>query len=41
LYNDDEAGLFAGMEYDQDDEEADKIYESIDEKMDERRRKWR
>lgn len=35
---DNEVGLFAGIQYDQDDDEADKIYESIDEKMDERRK---
>lgn len=35
---DNEYGLFAGTTYEQDDEEADKIYESIDDAMDSRRR---
>ncbi|KAG8983104.1 hypothetical protein FRB94_009193 [Tulasnella sp. JGI-2019a] len=35
---DNETGLFAGMVYEADDEEADNIYESVDAKMDERRR---
>ncbi|KAF9546672.1 hypothetical protein CPC08DRAFT_648976 [Agrocybe pediades] len=35
---DNEYGLFAGTTYEQDDEEADKIYESVDEAMDSRRR---
>ncbi|ORX89923.1 hypothetical protein K493DRAFT_288684 [Basidiobolus meristosporus CBS 931.73] len=35
---DNETGLFASIPYDEDDEEADKIYEAIDAKMDERRR---
>ncbi|KAG8948971.1 hypothetical protein FRC04_009172 [Tulasnella sp. 424] len=38
---DNETGLFAGMVYEQDDEEADKIYEDVDARMDERRRKRR
>ncbi|GAA98462.1 uncharacterized protein L969DRAFT_87027 [Mixia osmundae IAM 14324] len=33
-----ETGLFAGMVYEKDDEEADKIYELVDARMDERRR---
>ncbi|KAI0393276.1 PRP1 splicing factor [Xylariaceae sp. FL0594] len=35
---DNEVGLFAGGIYDQDDDEADRIYHEIDEKMDKRRR---
>ncbi|ESK96430.1 mrna splicing factor (prp1 zer1) [Moniliophthora roreri MCA 2997] len=35
---DNEYGLFAGTAYEQDDEEADKIYESVDAAMDARRR---
>ena len=35
---DNETGLFAGGIYDKDDEEADKIYQEIDEKMDKRRK---
>ncbi|KAK9898421.1 hypothetical protein P389DRAFT_166923 [Cystobasidium minutum MCA 4210] len=35
---DDETGLFAGTPYDQDDQEADNIYEAVEKKMDERRR---
>ncbi|KDR68393.1 hypothetical protein GALMADRAFT_78691 [Galerina marginata CBS 339.88] len=35
---DNEYGLFAGTTYEQDDEEADKIYEGVDEAMDSRRR---
>lgn len=35
---DNEYGLFAGTTYEQDDEEADKIYEQVDEAMDARRR---
>lgn len=35
------AGAFAVSEYDQDDREADKIWEEIDEHMDQRRRKER
>ncbi|KAG8788064.1 hypothetical protein FRB91_008696 [Serendipita sp. 411] len=35
---DNETGLFAGMVYEADDEEADRIYESVDAKMDERRK---
>ncbi|KAF8958681.1 PRP1 splicing factor, N-terminal-domain-containing protein [Flammula alnicola] len=35
---DNEYGLFAGTTYEQDDEEADKIYELVDEAMDSRRR---
>ena len=33
-----ETGLFAGTPYDADDQEADNIYESVERKMDERRR---
>ncbi|KAF5317686.1 hypothetical protein D9619_012531 [Psilocybe cf. subviscida] len=35
---DNEFGLFAGTTYEQDDEEADRIYEQVDEAMDSRRR---
>ena len=35
---DNETGLFASAPYEEDDEEADKIYEAIDSKMDERRK---
>ena len=35
---DNEYGLFAGATYEQDDEEADKIYDSVDRNMDSRRR---
>ncbi len=35
---DNEYGLFAGMTYEQDDEEADKIYELVDQAMDSRRK---
>ena len=35
---DNEYGLFAGTTYEQDDEEADKIYDSVDEAMDSRRK---
>ncbi|KAF2747095.1 pre-mRNA-splicing factor prp1 [Sporormia fimetaria CBS 119925] len=36
---DNEVGLFSsGMNYDQDDDEADRIYQDVDEKMDKRRR---
>ncbi|KIJ93573.1 hypothetical protein K443DRAFT_684462 [Laccaria amethystina LaAM-08-1] len=35
---DNEYGLFAGTTYEQDDEEADKIYEQVDEAMDSRRK---
>jgi pre-mRNA-processing factor 6 len=35
---DNEYGLFAGTTYEQDDEEADKIYDDVDQKMDSRRR---
>ncbi|KAG5652943.1 hypothetical protein H0H81_003019 [Sphagnurus paluster] len=35
---DNEYGLFAGTTYEQDDEEADKIYDSVDQAMDARRR---
>uniref|UniRef100_A0A6B2KXN3 PRP1 splicing factor N-terminal domain-containing protein n=1 Tax=Arcella intermedia TaxID=1963864 RepID=A0A6B2KXN3_9EUKA len=35
---DDEVGLFSGMAFDEDDEEADKIYNSIDERMDSKRK---
>ena len=35
---DNEMGLFAGMAYGADDEEADRIYEKVDENMDSRRR---
>lgn len=38
---DDERNLFAGTVYEADDEEADKIWESVDERMDQRRRKQR
>ena len=33
-----EVGLFAGGAYDKDDDEADRIYEEVDEKMDRRRK---
>lgn len=36
-----EAGLFASAVYERDDEEADRIWESVDRQMDERRRKQR
>ncbi|KIJ13039.1 hypothetical protein PAXINDRAFT_181390 [Paxillus involutus ATCC 200175] len=35
---DNEYGLFAGTTYEQDDEEADKIYDAVDQSMDSRRR---
>ncbi|CAE6448853.1 unnamed protein product [Rhizoctonia solani] len=35
---DNETGLFAGTVYEADDEEADRIYEAVDNKMDERRK---
>lgn len=35
---DNETGLFAGTVYEADDEEADKIYDEVDNKMDERRK---
>lgn len=35
---DNEVGLFAGMTYEADDEEADRIYEQVDQNMDARRR---
>lgn len=35
---DNEYGLFAGATYEQDDEEADKIYDQVDQAMDARRR---
>ena len=35
---DNEVGLFAGMTYEADDEEADRIYEQVDNNMDARRR---
>lgn len=35
---DNETGLFAGMTYEADDEEADRIYELVDQNMDARRR---
>jgi pre-mRNA-processing factor 6 len=35
---DNEYGLFAGTTYEQDDEEADRIYDEVDENMDKRRR---
>ncbi|TPX31829.1 hypothetical protein SmJEL517_g04892 [Synchytrium microbalum] len=38
---DNESGLFASAPYEMDDEEADRIYEAIDKKMDERRRSRR
>ncbi|WFD02365.1 U4/U6 x U5 tri-snRNP complex subunit Prp1 [Malassezia obtusa] len=37
----DERGLFASAVYERDDEEADRIWESVDRQMDERRRKQR
>jgi pre-mRNA-processing factor 6 len=33
-----DAGVFAGGQYDEDDKEADRIWESVDNFMDERRR---
>lgn len=36
-----ETGLFAGTTYEKDDEEADKIWEAVDDQMDSRRRKKR
>ncbi|KAJ3218692.1 hypothetical protein HDU67_004474 [Dinochytrium kinnereticum] len=38
---DNETGLFSSLPYEADDEEADKIYESVDQKMDERRKERR
>jgi len=38
---DNEYGLFAGTVYEADDEEADKVWEGIDDAMDSRRRKKR
>ncbi|TEB19568.1 hypothetical protein FA13DRAFT_1646684 [Coprinellus micaceus] len=38
---DNEYGLFAGMTYEADDEEADRIYEQVDDAMDSRRRAGR
>ncbi|KAI8849423.1 PRP1 splicing factor, N-terminal-domain-containing protein [Chytridium lagenaria] len=35
---DNETGLFSSLPYEADDEEADRIYESVDQKMDERRK---
>ena len=35
---DNEVGLFSGMTYEADDEEADRIYEQVDKNMDARRR---
>jgi pre-mRNA-processing factor 6 len=35
---DNEVGLFSGTAYEEDDEEADRIYEAVDEQMDSRRR---
>lgn len=35
---DNEVGLFAGGAYDRDDDEADRIYQEVDEKMDRRRK---
>ena len=35
---DDERNIFAGTVYEADDEEADRIWESVDERMDARRR---
>jgi pre-mRNA-processing factor 6 len=35
---DNEIGLFAGTVYEADDEEADKIYEHVDRRLDERRK---
>ncbi|CDR99669.1 probable pre-mRNA splicing factor prp1 [Sporisorium scitamineum] len=36
-----ETGLFAGAVYEKDDEEADRIWESVDARMDQRRKKFR
>lgn len=36
-----ETGLFAGAVYEKDDEDADRIWEAVDARMDERRRKFR
>lgn len=36
-----EEGLFAGGEYDEEDAEADRIYAAVEAKMDERRKTWR
>ena len=38
---DDEVGLFANGVYDQDDDEADRIWQSVDEKREKRRKKRR
>lgn len=38
---DDEQGLFAGGLYDKDDDEADRIYQAVDERMERRRQKQR
>jgi pre-mRNA-processing factor 6 len=35
---DNEVGLFSGMNYDKEDDEADRIYQEVDEKMEKRRR---
>ena len=35
---DNETGLFSSAPYEEDDEEADRIYDAIDQKMDERRK---
>jgi hypothetical protein len=35
---DNEVGLFSGTTYEEDDEEADKIYEAVDNQLDSRRR---
>lgn len=35
---DEETNIFAGTVYEQDDEEADRIWESVDERIDERRK---
>ncbi|KAI9739030.1 MAG: hypothetical protein M1834_007242 [Cirrosporium novae-zelandiae] len=40
-FQDDEVGLFANGQYDRDDDEADRIYQEIDEKMDRRRKQRR
>lgn len=37
----DESNIFAGTVYEQDDEEADRIWESVDERLDERRKRRR
>lgn len=37
----DESNIFAGTVYEQDDEEADRVWESVDERLDERRKRRR